>query len=61
MDVLASIRQDGVTVLLVEQDVHLALANADRGYVIETGAFVHSGPASVLIDDPAVRKAYLGL
>ena len=61
MRVLAEIRRDGVTVLLVEQDVHLALANADRGYVIDMGAVVHSGPAGVLIDDPLVRKAYLGL
>ncbi len=61
MKILAQIRQEGVTVLLVEQDVHLALSNADRGYVIEMGAVVHSGPADVLIDDPLVRKAYLGL
>jgi branched-chain amino acid transport system ATP-binding protein len=60
-DVLATIRSEGVTVLLVEQDVHLALAASDRGYVIETGNIVHSGPASQLIDDPEVRRAYLGL
>ncbi len=59
--VLAEICREGVTTLLVEQDVHLALSNADRGYVIEMGAVVHSGPASVLIDDPLVRRAYLGL
>jgi len=61
MDVLASIRNDGVTVLLVEQDIHLALSGADRGYVMETGRIVHSGTAKDLIDDPQVRKAYLGL
>jgi branched-chain amino acid transport system ATP-binding protein len=61
MGVLESIRNEGVTVLLVEQDVQLALAGADRGYVLETGRIVHSGPASVLIDDPAVKQAYLGL
>ncbi len=61
MGVLAEIRGQGVTVLLVEQDVQLALSGADRGYVLETGNIVHSGPASVLIDDPAVRQAYLGL
>jgi branched-chain amino acid transport system ATP-binding protein len=61
MGVLAEIRGQGVTVLLVEQDVQLALSGADRGYVLETGRIVHSGPASVLIDDPAVRQAYLGL
>lgn len=61
MQVLAQIRDDGVTVLLVEQDVHLALSGADRGYVMETGRIVHEGAAKDLIDDPAVRKAYLGL
>ncbi|OQM76364.1 ABC transporter ATP-binding protein [Manganibacter manganicus] len=61
MEVLARIRDEGVTVLLVEQDIHLALSGADRGYVMETGSIVHGGEAKALIDDPAVRKAYLGL
>ncbi len=61
MDVLAAIRRDGVTILLVEQDVQLALSNADRGYVLETGRVVHEGTARQLIDDPAVQNAYLGL
>jgi len=61
MDVLQAIRKEGVTVLLVEQDVHLALSIADRGYVLDTGSIVCSGPAKVLIDDAAVREAYLGL
>lgn len=61
MEVLATIRGEGVTVLLVEQDIHLALSGADRGYVMETGSIVHGGDARALIDDPAVRKAYLGL
>lgn len=61
MDVLAAIRDEGVTVLLVEQDVHLALSGADRGYVMETGRIVHSGLAKQLIDDPEVQRAYLGL
>lgn len=60
MEVLSTIRGEGVTVLLVEQDVHLALSVADRGYVMETGRIVHSGPAKKLIDDPEVRRAYLG-
>ena len=61
MELLAAIRSEGVTVLLVEQDVQLALSSADRAYVMETGLIVHSGPASVLIDDPAVQRAYLGV
>lgn len=61
MDVLVSIRAQGVTVLLVEQDIHLALATADRGYVVETGKIVRQGPAKELIDDPALQQAYLGL
>lgn len=61
MEVLANIQRDGVTVLLVEQDIHLALSGADRGYVMETGHIVHSGPAKALIDDPEVRRAYLGI
>ena len=61
MQVLGTIRDEGVTVLLVEQDVHLALSGADRGYVMETGRIVHEGAAADLIDDPEVRRAYLGL
>ena len=61
MDVLQAIRKDGVTVLLVEQDIHLALSVADRGYVLDTGSIVRSGIGKDLIDDPAVREAYLGL
>jgi branched-chain amino acid transport system ATP-binding protein len=61
MEVLISIRGQGVTVLLVEQDIHLALATADRGYVLETGRIVRSGPSKELIDDPELQKAYLGL
>jgi branched-chain amino acid transport system ATP-binding protein len=61
MEVLQAIRKDSVTVLLVEQDIHLALSIADRGYVLATGSIVRSGTAKDLIDDPAVREAYLGL
>ena len=61
MDVLEEIRKQGVTLLLVEQDIHLALSLADRGYVMDTGSIARSGAAKDLIDDPAVREAYLGL
>lgn len=61
MEVLVGIQRDGVAILLVEQDIHLALSAADRGYVMETGHIVQSGPAQALINDPAVRQAYLGI
>ena len=61
MEVVKAINQDGTAVLLVEQDVVLALEIADRGYVLENGRIVMSGPAAELRRDPAVRKAYLGV
>lgn len=61
MEVVKTINQDGTAVLLVEQDVVLALEIADRGYVLENGRIVMSGPAADLRRDPAVRKAYLGV
>ncbi len=61
LDVLTQIRQQGVTVLLVEQDVFSALHVADRGYVMETGRIVREGTAKQLADDPEVQRAYLGV
>jgi branched-chain amino acid transport system ATP-binding protein len=58
---MTEIRKQGVTVLLVEQDVFSALHVADRGYVMETGEIVREGAAKELADDPEVRRAYLGL
>ena len=61
LDVLVEIRGQGVTVLLVEQDVYSALRVADRGYVLESGAIVREGSARDLGDDPEVQRAYLGV
>ncbi|HEV2219440.1 MAG TPA: ABC transporter ATP-binding protein [Casimicrobiaceae bacterium] len=61
LDVLVEIRGQGVTVLLVEQDVFSALRVADRGYVLESGAIVREGSARDLSDDPEVQRAYLGV
>jgi branched-chain amino acid transport system ATP-binding protein len=61
LDVLLDIRREGVTVLMVEQDVHAAFAIADRAYVLENGRVVREGPASELAKDPDVRRAYLGV
>ena len=61
LGLLAEIRRAGTTVLLVEQDVQVALEHADRGYVLETGRIVQSGRASDILEDPRIRQAYLGL
>jgi branched-chain amino acid transport system ATP-binding protein len=60
LGVLNEIRGQGVTVLLVEQDVFAAFAVADRGYVLETGHLVREGPVADLSRDPDVQRAYLG-
>jgi len=59
--ILPRIRDEGITVFLVEQDVFAAFSVADRGYVMEMGRIVKEGPANDLADDPAVRSAYLGI
>jgi branched-chain amino acid transport system ATP-binding protein len=61
METLQQVRQSGITVLLVEQDVHIALEHADRGYVLETGRIALEGPARELLDNPEIQKAYLGV
>ena len=58
--VLADLRDQGMTILLVDQMAALALAVADRGYVMESGEIVHAGVASELRNDPALERAYLG-
>jgi len=57
---LRRIREQGVTVLLVEQNVRHALALADRAYVLETGRVTLAGPSSELARDPRVREQFLG-
>jgi branched-chain amino acid transport system ATP-binding protein len=61
LDRLAEIRNDGTALLLVEQDVDAALRVADRGYVLENGRIVASGPSEDLLSDERVREAYLGV
>ena len=60
-DVVKSMRDLDVTVLLVEQNAYGALKIADRGYVLETGRVTMSGTAAELIADPRIREAYLGI
>ena len=59
-DLLAALRDEGVTILLVDQAAVMALSVADRGYVLQSGRIVHSGAASELRSDPALAGAYLG-
>ncbi len=60
MAVIRRLRDDGRTVLLVEQNARAALAIADRGYVMETGSIVLEGSAEALLENQDVQRAYLG-
>ena len=57
---LATLKQTGITVLLVEQMANQALAISDRAFVLETGNIVISGPSQEIANDPRVIEAYLG-
>jgi len=59
-NIIVEINRDGTTILLVEQNAHMALSISHRAYVLETGKFVLSGPAQEVAASPEVRKAYLG-
>ena len=58
--IIQEIHRSGVTILLVEQNARMALSIADRGYVLETGRVVLTGPGKELLANDSVRKAYLG-
>jgi branched-chain amino acid transport system ATP-binding protein len=58
--VIREIRKRGMTILLVEQNAHMALSVADRGYVLETGRLIVEGSPDQLLDNEEVRAAYLG-
>ena len=55
------LKEEGSTILLVEQNANLALDVSDRAYVLETGKIIKEGPSSDLKDDPTIRQAYLGM
>ena len=59
-EVVKSVYDQGMTVLLVEQNASRALAMADRGYVMDSGLITMTGKGSEMLDDPKVRAAYLG-
>lgn len=58
--IITEINKSGVTILLVEQNAQQALQRSDRAYILETGNVVKEAKASDLLNDPAVREAYLG-
>jgi branched-chain amino acid transport system ATP-binding protein len=60
-EAIERINQEGMTILLVEQNAHMALQVANRGYVLQTGEIVLSDSAQALQNDPMVQKAYLGI
>lgn len=60
-ETIEQINREGTTVLLVEQNAHMALQIAHRGYVLQTGEIVLSNDAKTLADDPMVQRAYLGI
>ena len=59
-DIIRELHKAGTTILLVEQNAQMALSVADRGYVLETGKIVATGTGADLLNDDAVKKAYLG-
>ena len=59
-DIIRELHKAGTTILLVEQNAQAALSVADRGYVLETGKVVTTGPGRELLESPAIKKAYLG-
>jgi len=60
-EIIQELNKQGIAILLVEQNANMALAVADRGYVLQTGRIVLDGTAQDLIDNPMMRKAYLEL
>jgi branched-chain amino acid transport system ATP-binding protein len=61
LEIIRQIHATGVAIVMVEQDVQTALEISTRAYVLETGRFTLAGPSSELLDDPKVKKAYLGV
>jgi branched-chain amino acid transport system ATP-binding protein len=58
--IILDINREGTTILLVEQNAHMALSIANRAYVLETGSIVMAGEANALLNDEQVKNAYLG-
>ena len=60
-EMILAVRARGVSILIVEQDIHAALAIADSAYVMENGGIALSGTGAELLENPSVKQAYLGL
>ena len=60
-DLIADLRRKGLTILIVEQNVHHVLRTADRAYVLENGRIVMKGEGAALLNDERLKTAYLGL
>ncbi|MGA2394608.1 MAG: ABC transporter ATP-binding protein [Candidatus Lustribacter sp.] len=61
LEIIKTINAGGVSILMVEQDVETALEISSRAYVLEAGHVILAGPSTELLDDPQVKKAYLGV
>lgn len=61
LDTISTINEDGVTILLVEENIHESLEIADRGYVLEEGRIVKAGESEELLSDDHIKKVYLGI
>ncbi len=60
-EIIKKLNEEGVTILLVEQNIHHALEISDRAYVLEKGRIILQGKGSELLDDEYVKNAYLGI
>jgi len=60
IDRIDSLREQGITVLIVEQNARLSLSRSDRGYIIANGKIVHTGDASHILTDPEIGEYFLG-
>ncbi len=60
LETMVAVQEEGVTLIVVEQDVNTALVYADRGYVMREGMIVRGGEAKELLADPDTKKEYLG-
>ena len=59
-NILKEINEEGVTILLIEQNANMALRLADKAYVLETGTIAMQGSGKELLDNPKIKEAYLG-